>query len=155
MTIYSPPCSLLRRLGVIIYDTVLLIAVIIAASVPVVLLHGGAIEGESWFTLYVLAVAYIYFAWFWVHGGQTLGMRTWRVILIRDDGEKPGWTDALIRYAAALVGWIPAGAGFLWSLFDQEKRAVHDILSGTSLVVLPRRARSDDAAQGDDTGEAE
>lgn len=155
MALYRPPATLLRRSGALIYDAVLLVAVLIAAALPVVLLYGEAIEGEPWFTLYLLAVGYLYFAWFWVHGGQTLGMKTWRLLLIRDDGADPGWKDTLIRYVAALISWVPAAGGFLWSLVDRERRTLHDIVSGTSIVVLPPRRRSDDAAQGDDAGAGE
>lgn len=155
MSLYSPPCSLPRRLGAMVYDAVLLCAVLIAATVPVVLIHGGAVDGDAWFSLYLLAISYAYFGGFWVLGRQTLGMRTWRIVLIRDDGGRPGWRDALLRFVTAMLSWLVLGGGFIWSLFDRERRTLHDILSGTSLVVLPRQHRSDDPAQGDDPGDAE
>ena len=152
MTIHAPPSGLLRRFGAMFYDAILLLAVIIFATLPVVIIHGlvfGAPPaGELWFSIYLLLVGYLYFAWFWTHGGQTLGMRTWRLVIIRDDGSRPGWRDCLIRYVVALCGWIPAGAGYFWALFDSEKRTLHDIASGTSLVVLPRTLPSDDTAEG-------
>jgi len=147
MTLYAPPCSLLRRLGAIIYDAILLAAVLVLATFPVVLLHDGATEGEPWFTAYVIAIGYIYFAGFWTRSGQTLGMRTWRIVIIHEAGGRPGWRDSLIRYAAAIGSWLPLGAGFLWSLIDGERRTFHDLVSRTSLVVLPRTAASGDATE--------
>lgn len=145
MTIHAPPCGLLRRFGAIIYDAILLIAVVVIASLPVVVLHAGATDGEPWFTAYVLAIGYVYLAWFWTHGGQTLGMRTWRIVIIRDDGHPVTWRDGLVRFVTAICSWIPLGAGFLWSLVDSERRTLHDIVSATSLVVLPRSAGRGDS----------
>lgn len=138
MTIYASPCGLLRRFGAILYDTILLLAILVIASLPVVIGIGGAADGELWFTGYVLTIGYAYFAWFWIHGGQTLGMRTWRVVMIRDDGGRPDWRNCLLRYAVAIVSWLPLGGGFFWGLVDAEKRTFHDLASRTSLVVLPR-----------------
>lgn len=138
MTIYALPCGLLRRFGAMLYDAILLLAVIFFASLPIVIAIDGAVDGQLWFTAYVLAIGYVYFAWFWTHGGQTLGMRTWRVTIIRDDGGPPGWRDCLVRYGVAILSWLPLAGGFLWGLVDDEKRTLHDLVSGTSLVVLPR-----------------
>ncbi len=138
MTIYASPCGLLRRFGAILYDAILLLAIVLIASLPVVIAMDGAADGELWFTGYVLAIGYVYFAWFWIHGGQTLGMRTWRIVIIRDDGGRPGWRDCLLRYGVAIASWLPLAGGFLWGLVDAEKRTLHDLASGTSLVVLPR-----------------
>ena len=33
------------------------------------------------------------------------------------------------------------GLGYLWCLFDRDKRYWHDILSGTRLVLLPKRQK--------------
>lgn len=155
MTVYAPPCRLLRRFGAIVYDTMLLAAVIMVATLPVLMLHGGATDGDAWFRGYVLAIGYAYFGWFWTHGGQTLGMRAWRVIIIHEDGGPPGWRACGIRYLTAVVAWIPLAGGFFWSLIDREKRTLHDIASRTSLVVLPRRRPSDDPSQDHDPGHGE
>ncbi len=42
----------------------------------------------------MIGVIYLFFAYFWVHGGQTLGMRAWRFRLLRDDGEPLTTADA-------------------------------------------------------------
>lgn len=160
MTIFAPPCSLIRRVGVMLYDALLLIAIILLGSLPMVALYeiimGEPYEGGILLWLYLLGLGYLYFAWFWTHGGQTLGMRTWRVVIIRDDsGRRPSWGDCLIRYGVALLSWSILAAGFVWSLFDREKRAWHDIASGTSLVVLPRAMPSDGTSEGDERNAGE
>jgi uncharacterized RDD family membrane protein YckC len=91
--------------------------------------------------LYLLLIAFAFFGWFWVHGGQTLGMRAWRLRLVSADGGPVSWKQAAIRFAAALLSWSCLGLGFFWALIDREKRAWHDRLSGTRLILLPKRPK--------------
>lgn len=123
------------------YDSLLLFAVLFAATAILLPLTGGvAVTPDShWYQAYLLGVGALYFGWFWVHGGQTLGMRAWRLRLRAAAGGPAGWRGALVRYAAALLSWLPLGAGFLWALFDRDRRAWHDRLSGTVLEVVERR----------------
>ena len=127
-------CSLARRLAAIVYDTMLVVAILFFATVPVVLIHGGAVDGSPLYTLYLLLVAFLFFGGFWTHGGQTIGMRAWRIRVVRGDGGPLRWRDAAVRYGAALLSWIPLAAGFWWCLFDRERLAWHDRASGTRLV---------------------
>jgi len=126
-------CSLPRRLAIILYDGIVVIAVAFFATLPVVLIRGGAVEGSPVFTLYLLAVIFLFFGWFWTHGGQTIGMRAWRVRVIRDDGDSLRWSNAAVRYAAAILSWVALGAGFWWSLLDRDGLTWHDRLSATRL----------------------
>jgi uncharacterized RDD family membrane protein YckC len=136
-----PPPGLLRRLGAMTYDLLLLIALLIMLSYPYVWLTGGAKPGlfvKTLYQIYLLAICFIYYGGFWVRGGQTLGMRTWRIKLVRSDGGPITWTIALKRFAYALLSLICLGLGFLWVLYDRDKLAWHDRLSGTRLILLPK-----------------
>ena len=135
-------CSLPRRLAAIVYDALVVTAVLFFAAVPVVLLHGGAVEESIPFRVYLVAVAFAFFGGFWTHGGQTIGMRAWRVWLVRDDGGPVRWRDAALRYVLAVGSWLPVAAGFLWALIDRDSRAWHDRFSGTHLVHVPRQRRA-------------
>lgn len=128
------PCGLARRLAAVVYDALLLIAVLFFAALPVVLLHGGAVEGSILFDVYLVGVAFAFYGWFWTHGGQTIGMRAWRVRVVRADGSPVRWADAGIRFAVAILSWIALGAGFWWCLLEREGRTWHDRASGTRLV---------------------
>lgn len=135
----AAPAGLLRRLAVICYDSLLLFAVLFAATLLILpLTRGRAIAPhDALYTVYLLAVSYGYFGWFWTHGGQTLGMRAWGVRLVNAAARPPTWRQCLIRFVAALISWLPLGLGFLWSGLDREKRAWHDMISGTRLVHQP------------------
>lgn len=144
------PPGLPRRLASIVYDAILLGGVLLLASAVVTIPLGLALGPEKaqpvfaspgfrWpFFLYCVAVAASFHLWFWTHGGQTLGMRAWRLKVVREDGGPLGGRDALARWGAALVSWLPLGLGFLWSLVDRRGLAWHDRVSATCLVLLPK-----------------
>lgn len=135
-----PPCALPRRLAAILYDTLLLLAMEFVAFVPYTLLRGGASDGgfDPLALVWLLTVAFFFFAWFWVHGGQTLGMRAWRLRVQGRDGHAVRWPQALRRFLAALVSWAALGLGFWWSLWDRDRMTWHDRWSDSVIVRLPR-----------------
>lgn len=131
------PCLFLRRLGAMFYDSLLLCAVLFVATLAVLPFVGGeAIEsGNIAYNLLLIAVAYFYFCWHWVTGGQTLGMRSWHVFVLNEANTKLNWKQASLRYFTALLSLMLFGLGFIWALFDKKKRALHDILSRTRLLI--------------------
>jgi uncharacterized RDD family membrane protein YckC len=139
MNQHSPETSkrvgLARRLASIIYDALLLAAVVFIAAAPTAALNlePGSL-GSYLLLLYVLLVAFLFLGWFWTHGGQTLGMKTWRLRLERMDGTPIDWGDAGLRFATAMLSWAALGLGFVWSVFHPERLTWHDIVSRTRLV---------------------
>ena len=132
------PVSLARHLGAILYDFLLLLTFLFFASFVLVVpfeIH----PGHDLFILYqgyLLVLSFVFYAWFWTHGGQTLGMRTWKFKVVGADGSALDWRMALVRFAVALVSWVPLGLGYFWILFDAQSRSWHDIASKTRLVRL-------------------
>lgn len=94
----------------------------------------GRLVGNVLVTINCLIVSFLFYGWFWTHGGQTLGMRTWNLYLIKPDGKFIDWNTAAKRYLAAIVSWLALGLGFTWILVNKRKRAWHDILSNTQIV---------------------
>ena len=133
--------SLLRRLSAVLYDGMLLIALWMGAGALWIGFHGGnaAPAGDGAFRLYLLLVAYAFFAGFWVWGGRTLGMQAWRMRLVDADGERITMRAATHRFVTSILSWLPAGAGFLWALVDREGLTWHDRLSKTYLYLEPKR----------------
>lgn len=136
-----PHCGLLRRLAAILYDGLLLLALLFIASAIHLAISGGeeARTGSDIIrSLFMVLIAFAFFAWFWLHGGQTLGMRAWRIRLQnRGGGPITPW-QALLRFLVAILSWLFLGLGFLWSLFDKEKLTWHDRYSMSELVVIPK-----------------
>lgn len=145
-------CALPRRIAAIVYDSLLIVALWMAATAAVVLLRQSQVEPSSLaFQLYLVAVAWLYLAICW-RAGQTLGMKAWRIRLIGDT-QPIAWSSTVIRFVAAMLSWAAFGIGFLWSLFHQQRATWHDLASGTRLVVTPRSkskpAQVDHAKQHD------
>ena len=135
----AAPPGLLRRLAALLYDALLLFAVLFAATVPaLVVTDGRAIRpNDPLFTAYLLAVSYLYLGWCWTRSGQTLGMRAWRLRLRTCRGSRLGWLHALGRFAAALVSIGAAGIGLLWMAVDRDRLTLHDRLCGTVIERVP------------------
>lgn len=137
-----PAIGLVRRLMAIFYDIFLLTAILFLAVAlfNAIVNSGEAVDYENPYTIlmsfYLAAIIFIYFGWFWTHGGQTLGMKTWKVMLISNNSQQINWKQALIREIVAVFSWVFIGLGFLWSIFDKEKRTWHDISSKTRLIDL-------------------
>ncbi len=136
-----PAVGLFRRLMAIVYDIFLLTAIIFLATAAVNAINGGnAIDHNKTYTfflsLYLSIIIFFYFAWFWRHGGQTLGMKTWKIKLISCDAQCINWQQVTLREMTAMISWFFLGLGFLWSIFDAKKRSWHDITSNTTLIDL-------------------
>lgn len=137
----STPVTLLRRFMAIFYDLFLLTAILFLATALVNAVNQGkAIDPDSpyilLFDLYLVSIIFFYFGWFWTHGGQTLGMKTWKIKLISNDSQNINWKQVLIREITAVISWLCLGLGFFWSLFDKKRRSWHDMASRTTLVDL-------------------
>lgn len=130
------PCGLLRRLAAIVYDSMVVIALMMLATMLAMPagLGGRTAMKDPVYTTYLLAVWFLYLAWCWRKGGMTVGMRAWRIRIEDLNGHRPGWGKSALRFLVSLLSAALAGMGFLWSLFDRSKRTWHDIVSGTRLV---------------------
>ena len=139
MTSELPPPGFRRRLGAMFYDTLLLLALLMMLSYPYVWLTGGDKPGlivKTLYQFYLLAICFFFYAGFWVRGGQTLGLRTWRMKLVRDDGGPITWAIALKRFVLAWISLLCLGLGFLWIMYNRDKLAWHDRWSETRLIML-------------------
>jgi uncharacterized RDD family membrane protein YckC len=130
------PASVWRRVAAFCYDLLLLAALAICFTLLVLAMRLGAAvpPGTWWFPASLLAIAMGFFCWFWAHGGQTVGMRAWRIRVVCEDGGALTLRRAAARFAAALVAVLPAGLGIWWAVFDARKRAWHDLWTGTRVV---------------------
>lgn len=143
--------NIIRRLASLLYDSLLVLAVIFIAGAAFSLLAtGGSVSQPHQsaqltvlqgplryvFQLYLLVVGAGYYVLFWVKRGQTLGMKTWRIRLERNDGSKLDLKTAILRALYALPSY-GLGIGVVWALFDRQGQYLHDRLAGTRLVNQP------------------
>jgi uncharacterized RDD family membrane protein YckC len=97
-----------------------------------------------------------YFLLSWTRGGQTLGMRPWRIRVTDVSGAPVNWKRGLVRLIVAalplalvliypltsmkaalwapVIGWLVL---LLPAWFDRRRRAIHDMVAGTEIRRLP------------------
>ena len=135
------PAHLGWRLFALVYDFFPALALWFAVGGLLLLVRGGVPvapgTAASWLELFLLwAVTGGYALLSWRRGGQTLGMRPWRLKVTGADGRPAGLRALVVRYAVATLSLAALGLGFWWSLFERERRTWHDLASGTVLVRL-------------------
>lgn len=134
-----PTAGLLRRITSMAYDTLLLAGVLVVFFLLPQTLLGvfTGIAASRWVVwLHLIVLLMVYFGWFWLHGGQTLAMRTWKIQVVDINGGPLRPLQAVFRYLVAWFSISCAGIGILWSLFDRDKQFLHDRLADTRLVSI-------------------
>lgn len=135
--------GLMRRLGALLYDGLLVIAILmIAAAIATIVSKFATGSAEpykthAWlFRTWLLLCVFVFFGWFWTHGGQTLGMRAWKMRVQQADGNNIGWPQAIVRFFSAC---LTLGLGLLWVPFDQRRQSLYDRLSRSEVVLVESR----------------
>ena len=147
------PAGLGRRLLSMLYEFLILIAVLFIASFVfhLVFRDTSSLLFRPGLQLYLLVIAGTYFTWFWTHGGQTLPMQTWKLQIISAGGDQIYLKQALARYLFAVIGIFFLGGGIAWALFDRDRQFLHDRLAGTRIVRLEGKAEKI-SSESDTTG---
>ena len=155
-------CPLWRRLLALVYDLLIVLAIVMVVGLLCQLATGGQLIQVGahavipvWYRPLQGLVVAAYFISSWLCGGQTVGMRPWHIRLCRPDGSAPTLQQAVLRLLVAAapmlllllapsIGlratlWTLLAAWAVWfatALFDQRRRALHDIVAGTELCRL-------------------
>ncbi len=144
-----------RRLGALAYDALLLGAVLFGAGALGVALgaavYGGAafeqgnpLVGNPLYQSWLLIVAFAFYGWFWVHGGQTLGLRAWKLRVQLPDGRGIGWWHALLRFLAGGAWLLPTI--YLHTVAGLALKP--SLLAGLGCLVLATLVRFPDRCSG-------
>jgi len=148
-----------RRLVALVYDLLIVVAIVMVVGLLCQLATGGRLIATGahavvpwWYQVLQGLVVAAYFIASWRRGGQTVGMRPWRIRVSRDDGGTISLQQAVIRVLVAaapmlllalepMLGmrgtlWAVLDAWALWfavALFDPRRRALHDIAADTEV----------------------
>jgi uncharacterized RDD family membrane protein YckC len=122
----------LCRLAIVAYDLLLLIALLFLATALLLPFNAGEAftQEQIFYPIYLLIVSFLFYGWFWTHGGQTLGLRAWKTKVLTVNQQPISWTQALVRFVTASAS---CGLGLLWILVDKQRRSWHDHLSKTAV----------------------
>ncbi|MDH1009937.1 RDD family protein [Pseudomonas nicosulfuronedens] len=156
-----PPATLLRRFAAMFYDFLLCVALLMVVTLVyqqgfLRLIYGseklrmladqGALTGDPLLSSLLFISVFAFFAKFWTHSGQTLGMQVWGVRVQNANGTRISLMQALLRFVIAIASWGCAGLGFLWMLWDKDKRTWQDRYSESVVIQIPKAVRK--ATQG-------
>jgi len=158
LTSATLPCPLWRRLLALVYDLLIVVAIMmVAVMIGLGLTHGQLVDAEGhlqalWFPPFEGALIAAYFITSWLRGGQTIGMRPWHIRVTRTDGGTPSLQQAVVRVLAAaapmlllmmepqlglhttLWALLLIWAGwFAVALFNPRRRALHDFAAHTEI----------------------
>ena len=139
----ATPAPLWLRLAAAVYDLFPLIGLwMLTVGLAMLAVHGG-VDVAHPSPLYrnglraaLLAVTAAYFVLSWVRGGQTIGMRAWRLRVVSADGAPLTWRRALARFLLALCSLAALGLGYVWCAIDARRRGWHDIACRSTVVRL-------------------
>ena len=151
-----------RRFAAIVYDVLAVVAIVMVVGLLAQMATGGRLFDEHgrmltwWYQPLQGVVVGAYFLLSWTRGGQTLGMRPWRIRVTDAEGAPAGWPRGLVRLIVAalpltlvliypltslkaalwapVVGWLVL---LLPALVDRRRRAIHDMVAGTEIRRLP------------------
>ena len=148
-----PRAGLVRRLAALLYDGFLVAAIWMVLGFLMQLIVGtqanqlvdGVVQTDPLldailFTIMVASGSGFYI-WFWTQSGQTLGMITWRIKVESVDGGLISFKQGVIRYIAAWPAFFLFGLGYLSMYLDSKGDAVHDKVSRSKVVLLPKSHR--------------
>lgn len=144
-----PRANLFKRLGAYIYDLFALAAVlmfsVIFAMLLVVLCEklsfidlsaykdvADYLSQSNLFAAYLGLVIIGFYTYFWSRGGQTIGMKAWRLRVQNSDGSNITFTQALIRAATSAFG-----LGNLTVLLS-SRNAFQDLWAECEVIVLTK-----------------
>ena len=118
----------LKNMVICLYDLMLLFSVLFFMSLPWIMITSGeAITNNIFYQFYLLLIILIYYLWFWVNHGQTLGMKSWKTYVLNQNNQTITIRQGMIRILISLVG------GHLLLIFN--KRSLQDIISKTHIIV--------------------
>jgi uncharacterized RDD family membrane protein YckC len=135
----TTPAPLRLRVAAALYDLLPLLGLWFVAGLLALLVSGGALDPHRLVHKLlvqglVVTLTTAYFVLSWTRGGQTIGMRAWKLRVVRDDGSPVDVPRALLRFFVALISLVALGAGFWWALFDPHRRTWHDRAAATVML---------------------
>jgi len=77
---------------------------------------------------------FAYFGYSWAASGRTPGMALVGICVVRTDGHVLETWRGWVRAATFPLGFLSLGVGFLWIFVDRERRAVYDLIAGSTVV---------------------
>ncbi len=129
--------TLWRRIASMLYDSVLIVALLIVMSLPLISFNiQENIILKTTVQIYSYLIIQYFFVWFWVNSSGTLGMKSWKIKIVDINGNKITYRKAILRFNIAIISILIFGIGFILSIFRKDRKCLHDIISKTILIKI-------------------
>ena len=122
----------LKRIAASIYDLFLLLGVWFAVGSFAVWINGGIIEVKWIGPSLVLTSTWIFYGYFWTHGGKTLCMAVWKFEIYSIDKNKINFRKVSIRFFSNIITVLLGGIPLMFMYFSKNNLSLSDYLSKTS-----------------------
>ena len=122
----------LKRIAASIYDLFLLLGVWFAVGSLAVWINGGIIETKWIGPFLVFISTWIFYGYFWTHGGKTLGMAVWKFEIYSIDENKINFQKVSIRFFSNVITVLLGGTPLILMYFSKNNLSLSDYLSKTS-----------------------
>jgi len=93
------------------------------------------ILGLVWLVVSMLLLPVLYYTLTEGACGRTLGKALFRIRVVADDDRPISYGRAFARLITLPYAVIPAGLGLLWAALPPAKRAWHDYISATRVII--------------------
>ena len=145
------PAPLWRRLAAGLYDLLPVVALLFIGTALAMLItyliqpaeRIDLVLRQGWphvlLQIWLLFLLVGYYAWSWHKGGQTIGMKAWRLEVLAKNGQRLGLGASIWRLVLSWISLAAVGAGFVWSLFERERRTWHDLGCNSQMVLRPKK----------------
>ena len=130
------PAGFLKRVLALVYDSLLIGAIVLVLSLLLVFVNGGYPESGSFVSFiqfFILIFAGpIFYSYFWIaNKGQTTGMQAWKIQLVTIDETELNIKKSMLRCLISTISFACFGMGYLWILYDKDNLSWSDILTKT------------------------
>ncbi len=131
--------SLLRIVAATVYDSLLMLGVwflvgSIALGVKFVFTgEVSTLNPVTGMSLVILST-WLYFAMFWIYGGKTLGMASWKLRMVSQDGNQITIIQTIIRFLSNILTISLAGIPLFLRRINKNNSSLSDLLSKTSIT---------------------
>ena len=122
----------LKRIAASIYDLFLLLGVWFTVGSLAVWINGGIIETKWIGPFLVFISTWIFYGYFWTHGGKTLGMAVWKFEIYSIDENKINFQKVSIRFFSNIITILLGGIPLVFMYFSKNNLSLSDYLSKTS-----------------------
>jgi len=128
-----PKTHVFKLFAAFVYDIFPVIGILIVTSgVVLVLRAGDDVKAHTWwFQALILCEIACYYIYFWKVGGQTIGMKAWKIHIKPNNKNAThlSWSQACMRFIAGVFSCALFGLGLFWKLFSKKHKSWMDLAS--------------------------